>query len=249
MIVFPAIDLIAGKVVRLERGDRARMKVYSDDPVAVAEEFRSRGAAWIHVVDLSATLEEDAAAQAANASAIAAICGVEGIRVDAGGGVRSLAAFERLLSLGVERVAVGTALVRDPAFAEQVARTFGAHAVADIAVRDGRVKVNGWRDDAALSADELIARLADLGFEHLVFTAVARDGMQTGIDTAAYAHIAAVAGFPVVASGGVASVADIAALAALGPDVIEGAICGRAIFEGSLKLEDALAAAGGEGAC
>ena len=214
MIVFPAIDLIAGKVVRLERGDRARMKVYSDDPVAVAEEFRSRGAAWIHVVDLSATLEEDAAAQAANASAIAAICGVEGIRVDAGGGVRSLAAFERLLSLGVERVAVGTALVRDPAFAEQVARTFGAHAVADIAARDGRVKVNGWRDDAALSADELIARLAD-----------------------------------VVASGGVASVADIAALAALGPDVIEGAICGRAIFEGSLKLEDALAAAGGEGAC
>ena len=240
MIVFPAIDLIAGKVVRLERGDRARMKVYSDDPVAVAEEFRSRGAAWIHVVDLSATLEEDAAAQAANASAIAAICGVEGIRVDAGGGVRSLAAFERLLSLGVERVAVGTALVRDPAFAEQVARTFGAHAVADIAARDGRVKVNGWRDDAALSADELIARLADLGFEHLVFTDVARDGMQTGIDTAAYAHIA---------SGGVASVADIAALAALGPDVIEGAICGRAIFEGSLKLEDALAAAGGEGAC
>ena len=131
----------------------------------------------------------------------------------------------------------------------EVAREFGAHAVADIAARDGWVKVNGWRDDAALSADELIARLASLGFEHLVFTDVARDGMQTGIDTAAYAHIAAVAGFPVVASGGVASVADIAALAALGPDVIEGAICGRAIFEGSLKLEDALAAAGGEGAC
>ena len=243
MIVFPAIDLIAGKVVRLERGDRARMKVYSDDPVAVAEEFRSRGAAWIHVVDLSATLEEDAAAQAANASAIAAICGVEGIRVDAGGGVRSLAAFERLLSLGVERVAVGTALVRDPAFAEQVARTFGAHAVADIAARDGRVKVNGWRDDAALSADELIARLADLGFEHLVFTDVARDGMQTGIDVAAYRHVAEVAGFPVVASGGIARLDDLRALASLGDGVIEGAITGRALYEHAFTLQEALEAA------
>jgi phosphoribosylformimino-5-aminoimidazole carboxamide ribotide isomerase len=246
MIVFPAIDLIAGKVVRLERGDRARMKVYSDDPVAVAETFRAAGARWIHVVDLSATLEEDAAAQTANAAAIEGICAVEGIQVDAGGGVRSMAAFERLLDLGVKRVAVGTALVRDPGFARAVAAEHAANAVADVAARDGQVRVNGWREAEALLADELIARLADLGFRHLVFTDVARDGMQTGIDTAAYAHIAEVAGFPVVASGGIASVADIEALAALGPAVIEGAICGRAIFEGSLALEDSLAAAKGE---
>ena len=126
MIVFPAIDLIGGKVVRLERGDRAHMKVYSDDPVAVAEDFRDRGARWVHVVDLSAALEEDAAAQAANAAAIRGICAVPGIRIDAGGGVRSLAAFERLLALGARRVAVGTALVRDTALAAQVARSFGA---------------------------------------------------------------------------------------------------------------------------
>ena len=249
MIVFPAIDLIAGKVVRLERGDRAHMKIYSDDPVAVAEEFRSRGASWVHVVDLSATLEEDAAAQAANAAAIEGICSVEGIQVDAGGGVRSMAAFERLLTLGVKRVAVGTALVRDPSFAEQVARAYPQHAVADIAARDGQVRVNGWREAEELGADELISRLAELGFCHLVFTDVARDGMQTGIDTAAYRHISEVAGFPVVASGGIASVADIKALAALGSNVIEGAICGRAIFEDSLALEDALAAAKGEGSC
>ena len=246
MIVFPAIDLIAGKVVRLERGDRAHMKIYSDDPVAVAEKFRDAGAAWIHVVDLSATLEEDAAAQAANAAAIEGICAVEGIQVDAGGGVRSMAAFERLLDLGVKRVAVGTALVRDPDFARAVAAEHAEAAVADVAARDGQVRVNGWREAEALLADELIARLADLGFCHLVFTDVARDGMQTGIDTAAYAHIAQVAGFAVVASGGIASVADIEALAALGPQVIEGAICGRAIFEGSLALEDALTAAKGE---
>lgn len=138
MIVFPAIDLIGGRVVRLERGDRAHMKVYSDDPVAVAEDFRDRGARWVHVVDLSAALEEDAAAQAANAAAIRGICAVPGIQIDAGGGVRSLAAFERLLALGVRRVAVGTALVRDTAFAAQVARSFGDHAVADVAAHGGR---------------------------------------------------------------------------------------------------------------
>lgn len=243
MIVFPAIDLIGGRVVRLERGDRAHMKVYSDDPVAVAEDFRDRGAQWVHVVDLSAALEEDVAAQAANAAAIRGICAVPGIRIDAGGGVRSLAAFERLLALGARRVAVGTALVRDTAFAAQVARKFGDHAVADVAAHGGRVRVNGWRETEELSADELVSRLADLGFKHLVFTDVARDGMQTGIDTDAYAHIAKIAGFPVVASGGIASVSDIEALASLGPQVIEGAICGRALLEGSLLLEDVLAAA------
>lgn len=243
MIVFPAIDLIGGRVVRLERGDRAHMKVYSDDPVAVAEDFRDRGAQWVHVVDLSAALEEDVAAQAANAAAIRGICAVPGIRIDAGGGVRSLAAFERLLALGARRVAVGTALVRDTAFAAQVARKFGDHAVADVAAHGGRVRVNGWRETEELSADELVSRLADLGFKHLVFTDVARDGMQTGIDTDAYAHIAKTAGFPVVASGGIASVSDIEALASLGPQVIEGAICGRALLEGSLLLEDVLAAA------
>ncbi len=249
MIVFPAIDLVAGRVVRLERGDRARMKVYAEDPVAVAEEFRARGAGWVHVVDLSATLEEDAAARQANAEAIAAICALEDIQADVGGGVRSMAAFERLLELGAARVAVGTALVRDPALAAQIARDYARCAVADVAARDGQVRVNGWREGEALSADELVARLADLGFRHLVYTDVARDGMQTGVDTAAYEHIARVAGFPVIASGGVASAADIAAIAALGSQVIEGVICGRAIFEGSLAVEDALAAARKERTC
>lgn len=243
MIVFPAIDLIGGRVVRLERGDRAHMKVYSDDPVAVAEDFRDRGAQWVHVVDLSAALEEDAAAQAANAVAIQGICAVPGIQIDAGGGVRSLAAFERLLALGARRVAVGTALVRDAAFAAQLARSFGDHAVADVAARGGRVRVNGWREAGELSADELVSRLADWGFKHLVFTDVARDGMQTGIDADAYAHIAEIAGFPIVASGGIASISDIEALASLGSQIIEGAICGRALLEGSLLLEDVLAAA------
>lgn len=243
MILFPAIDLVGGQVVRLAKGDRAHMDVYSNDPVAVAEAFRDAGATWIHVVDLSATLEEDEMARAANSAAIQAICAVPGISVDAGGGVRSMEAIERLVSLGVKRIAIGTALVRDPAFAEATAREFGELVVADVAARGGEVRVNGWREGVALSADELVKQLASLGFRHLVFTDVARDGMRSGIDTATYQHIAQVAGFPVVASGGIASLEDIRALAALGPEVIEGAICGRALYEGEFTLEDALKAA------
>ncbi len=245
MILFPAIDLVAGKVVRLRRGDRSQMDVYSTDPAAVARDFVARGTAWVHVVDLSATFEEDAAALEANRRAIEVICGVEGMSVDAGGGVRSMAAVERLVNLGVKRIAIGTALVRDPAFAREAAREFGELVVADVAAKDGQVKVNGWREGEDLEASELVKRLADMGYQHLVFTDIARDGMQTGIDTSAYQRIAAAAEFPVVASGGITSLDDIQALAALGASVIEGAITGRALYEGNFTLEDALAVAGG----
>lgn len=244
MILFPAIDLVGGRVVRLAKGERSRMDVYSDDPAGVARSFRDAGTSWIHVVDLSAALEEDEAARAANAAAIRAICAVPGVSVDAGGGVRDLAAVERLADLGVARIAIGTALVRDPQFAAAAAREFAHMVVADVAAKDGQVKVNGWREGAALAADELVARLAGLGYRHLVFTDISRDGMQTGVDVGAYRHIAEVAGFPVVASGGVSTLDDLRALAALGPDVVEGAITGRALYEGAFSLEDALAAAG-----
>ena len=243
MILFPAIDLVGGKVVRLERGERARMKVYADDPAAVARGFAEQGARWIHVVDLSAALEEDDDARAANTAAIRAICDVEGIRVDVGGGVRSLARIDELAALGAERIALGTVLVREPGFAEVAARAFGELLVADVAARDGEVKVNGRREGVSRSADDVVGELAGLGFRHLVFTDISRDGMQTGIDADAYRHIAEVAGFPVVASGGISSLADIRVLAAAGPEAIEGAITGRALYEGAFTLADALAAA------
>lgn len=242
MILFPAIDLVGGKVVRLQRGDRSRMDVYSDDPAAVARDFTARGAEWIHVVDLSATFEEDEDARAANAAAIRAICEVPGIKVDCGGGVRSIEAVERLADLGVRRIAIGTALVRDPAFAERAAAEYGEQVVADVAAKDGVVKVNGWREGAGLTVDELLPRLAGLGYGHLVFTDINRDGMQTGIDVDAYRRVAGLFGAPVVASGGVTSLDDLRALAAAGLDVIEGAITGRALYEGNFTLEEALAA-------
>lgn len=243
MILFPAIDLVGGKVVRLQRGDRSRMDVYSDDPAAVARDFTARGAEWIHVVDLSATFEEDEDARAANAAAIRAICEVPGIKVDCGGGVRSIEAVERLADLGVRRIAIGTALVRDPAFAERAAAEYGDRVVADVAAKDGVVKVNGWREGAGLTVDELLPRLAGLGYKHLVFTDINRDGMQTGIDVDAYRRVAGFFGASVVASGGVTSLDDLRALAAAGPAVIEGAITGRALYEGNFTLEEALAAA------
>ena len=246
MILFPAIDLIGGKVVRLERGDRSKMKVYSEDPAAVARHFAGEGATWVHVIDLSSAFEEDEAARAANDRAIREVCEVPGISVDAGGGVRSLARIDQLRELGVKRISLGTVLVREPSFAEVVAKGFGDCIVADVAAKDGQVKVNGWREGVSRSVDDVVGHLRELGFRHLVYTDIARDGMQTGIDVDAYRRVAEVAGFPVVASGGITSLDDIRALAALGPDVIEGAITGRAIYEASFSLADALAVARGE---
>lgn len=249
MILFPAIDLIGGKVVRLERGDRSRCKVYSDDPVAVARSFAEQGANWVHVVDLSAAFGEDEDACAANSAAIKAICGVDGLSVDVGGGVRSLARIDELAGYGARRIALGTVLVTEPGFAEVAAQGFGELLVADIAARDGQVKVNGWRDGAGVALDDAVAQLSELGFKHLVYTDIARDGMQTGIDVETYRHIAQVAGFAVVASGGISSVADIAALAEAGNGVIEGCITGRALYEGAFALSEALAAAKGGTPC
>ena len=243
MIVFPAIDLIAGRVVRLERGDRSRCKVYSEDPVAVAESFVEQGASWLHVVDLSAAFEEDEDARAANTEAIRAICQVAGLSIDVGGGVRSLARIDELAGFGARRIALGTVLVTEPGFAEVAARGFGDLLVADVAARDGQVKVNGWRDGVGASLETVVGQLAEQGFRHLVFTDIARDGMQTGIDVEAYRRVAACAGFPVVASGGISTLDDIRALAAAGPDVIEGCITGRALYEGNFSLAEALAVA------
>ena len=245
MILFPAVDLLAGRVVRLERGDRSRVTVYSDDPAAVAEQFRDAGAQWVHVVDLSSAFEEDGAARAANDAAIRAIASVPGLSLDVGGGVRSLERVETLLDLGVERVAMGTPLVKDRALARAAAAEYGPHLVADVAARDGVVRVNGWREGTDLRLADLLGELAEMGFEHVVYTDIARDGMQAGVDGAAYRAASRAAGFPVVASGGVSTIEDVRALAALGPAVIEGVITGRALYEGTLDLRAALAVLGG----
>ena len=245
MLLFPAIDLIFGDVVRLREGRRDRVNVYSHDPVAVAQDFVAQGSSWVHVVDLSRAFGEDKQACQANRAALKAICQVPGLCVDTGGGVRSLKDIEELLGLGVERVSIGTALIADPKFAQEAAKQYPDALVADVAAKDGLVRVNAWRTQERLNVDEVVKRLVSLGFCHLVFTDIARDGMQTGIDTSVMKHIAELAGFPIVASGGIATLEDIRALAALGPQVIEAAIVGRALYEKNFTLKEALEAAQG----
>lgn len=249
MIVYPAIDLVAGRVVRLRQGVRSAMDVYSADPVAQAESFAAAGAEWVHMVDLSRAFGEDDEACEANRAAIRAVCATVSVKVDAGGGVRSLDDVDRLLDAGVARVSIGTPLVRDPDFAAEAARRFDGAVAADVAAKEGRVRVDGWRDEVPVSLDELLADVVAMGFSHLVFTDVSRDGMQTGVDAEAYRSVAEACGFPVTASGGVTSIDDVCRLAALGDDVVEGVICGRALYEGTLDLANALAAAKGGGRC
>jgi phosphoribosylformimino-5-aminoimidazole carboxamide ribotide isomerase len=244
MILFPAIDLVSGKVVRLAKGDRWHMDVYSNDPGEVAGRMADTGAAWIHVVDLSATFEEDVAARKANDAAIRDIASNGAVSLDIGGGVRSLERIEELLGLGAKRIALGTVLARDPELARTAVSEFGDVLVADIAAEDGVVRVNGWRDDTELELDGFLGSLSKAGYAHLVFTDIAKDGMRSGIDTAAYERIAGVFGRPVVASGGIASMEDIRALAALGDGVIEGMIVGRALYEGDVDLAEALVVVG-----
>ncbi|MDR3053328.1 MAG: 1-(5-phosphoribosyl)-5-[(5-phosphoribosylamino)methylideneamino]imidazole-4-carboxamide isomerase [Coriobacteriales bacterium] len=245
MYLLPAIDLLGGKAVRLAKGDYNAVTVYNDDPVEQAELWALGGARWIHVVDLDGART----GQPHNAALIERIIAAAGVKVEVGGGVRSLATIERLVKAGASRVVLGTKLVSDPTFAQEAVAQFGDIICAGVDARDGEVAIEGWRAGAGVPATELIAQLAGWGIEHLVYTDIARDGMQTGIDAAAYERVSAYAGFPVTASGGISTLDDLRALAAQGPLVIEGAIAGRALYEGSFRIEDAIAVLEGRTVC
>jgi phosphoribosylformimino-5-aminoimidazole carboxamide ribotide isomerase len=242
MIVFPAIDILGGKAVRLAQGDYDRVTVYNDDPLDQAAQFAALGAKWVHVVDLDGARD----GVPANIGVVERIARESGLRVEVGGGIRDLETIERLVAAGARRCVIGTKLVTDPKFVREAVVSYGDLIVAGVDARDGYVAIDGWREGTRTPADELVAELAGLGIRHLVYTDISRDGMQTGVNVDAYRSVAATAGFPVVASGGVATLDDVRALAALGSDVVEGAITGRAIYEGAFALEDALALAAGE---
>ncbi len=242
MIVFPAIDILDGRAVRLAQGDYDRVTVYNEDPLAQAREFAKQGAEWVHVVDLNGARD----GVPSNILIIEKIAHESGLRVEVGGGIRTLDTMVRLVGAGAERCVLGTKLVTDPDFVREAVDAFGERVVAGVDARDGMVAIAGWREGTATPADELVGELAELGVRHLVYTDISRDGMQVGVNAAAYERIATTAGFPVVASGGVSTLDDIRALAALGDGVMEGVIAGRALYEHSFTLPDALAIAAGE---
>lgn len=237
MILLPAIDILGGKAVRLAQGSYDAVTVYNEDPAAQALEFKKQGATWVHIVDLDGART----GVPANIETIERIIRTTGLRVEVGGGVRSLETIERLAQAGAARIVLGTKLVTDPDLVREACRRFGGLIVAGVDARDGEVAIEGWREGAGVPAAELVKELKSLGVFHLVYTDIARDGMQTGIDAAAYAAISKSAGFPVTASGGISSLEDLCALARLGTRTVDGAIAGRAIYEGSFTVAEAVA--------
>ena len=234
--LLPAIDILGGKAVRLAKGDYDRVTVYNDDPAAQAQAFEDAGATWLHVVDLDGARS----GQPENIAIIERILKTL-LKVEVGGGIRSLDTIARLADAGVSRVVLGTSLVADPAFAEAAAARYGGLLTAGIDAKGGEVAVAGWREGAGVAAEELARHVAQLGFRHLVYTDIARDGMQTGVDPQAYVAMAAAFGHPVIASGGVAGVADIERLGEVA-ESIEGVIAGRAVYEGALSVEEGVRA-------
>ena len=236
LIVFPAIDLKGGQVVRLAEGDMARATVYGDDPADQARKFADQGADWLHVVDLDGAF----AGQAVNAGAVEAILEAFPGKVELGGGIRDRAGIDRWLSLGVERVIIGTAALENPDLVKAAAKDLPGRIVVGVDARDGFVATHGWADVSTVSIYDLAERFADAGVAALLFTDVGRDGLLKGCNVEATVALAKATTIPVIASGGVASIADIHALVPHATDGIEGVITGRALYDGRLDLAEAL---------
>ena len=233
-VIFPAIDLRHGTVVRLKEGDPARQTAYSPDPALTARRWLSAGAAWLHVVNLDGAFGEGDSANRAALLAILREAQAAGARVQFGGGLRSHEALAEVLELGVSRAVFGTLAVENPAVVQAAIRQFGAERVgASLDGRDGLVQVRGWQDGSARPVLASAVELAAAGLRWLVFTDIRRDGLQTGINLAATRELAEQAGLNVVASGGAASAADARAAQAAG---CAGIILGRAIYEGAIDL-------------
>jgi len=235
--LFAAIDILDNKVVRLAQGKYDAVTVYHDSPLEQAREFASQGASWVHIVDL----EGARSGVLTQLDTVASIARETQLKVEVGGGVRTLNDIEQLARAGASRIVLGTGLARDPEFSAEAVRRYGALLCAGVDALNGEVAVEGWQEGSGQSADQLVLSLKNRGFMHLVYTDINKDGMQTGIDAAAYQRIAASAGFAVTASGGISSLEDIHALARLGSTVIEAIIVGRAIYEQSFTVAQALA--------
>jgi phosphoribosylformimino-5-aminoimidazole carboxamide ribotide isomerase len=238
MLVIPAIDLMGGEVVRLEKGDFASRKAYAGRPAEKAAEFVAAGATLLHVVDLDGAK----AGWPINLEAVGAICRVPGVEVELGGGLRSLPDIERVLSLGVRYVVLGTAAVERLGLVEQACRAFPGRVRAGVDARNGEVKVAGWLSGTGLSVAEVGRRVKAAGVLLVEYTDVGRDGMFSGVDAAGAARLSAEAGVEVVASGGVASLSDVTACRDAG---LFGVIVGKALYEGRLSLREAILAARG----
>ncbi|HET9078633.1 MAG TPA: 1-(5-phosphoribosyl)-5-[(5-phosphoribosylamino)methylideneamino]imidazole-4-carboxamide isomerase [Acidimicrobiales bacterium] len=242
MDLYPAIDLRGGRCVRLVEGDFGRETVYGDDPVAVAETFAAAGARWIHVVDLDAARTGEAANRPAVAR-IAAAVAAAGVRVQTGGGVRSIDDAAQLIDAGVARVVIGTAAVENPDLVAEAAARWPGRVAVGLDHRGGEVRLRGWTEGAGVQVAELVPRAVAAGASAVIVTDISRDGRLAGPDVEGLVALVGVTAAPVIASGGVGSLDDVVALAAV-PGLV-GIIAGRAIYEGRLDVGRALQALDG----
>jgi phosphoribosylformimino-5-aminoimidazole carboxamide ribotide isomerase len=237
VILFPAIDLKNGEAVRLRQGDMARATVFNRDPAAQALAFERQGFEYLHIVDLDGAF----AGRPMNAQAVERILAAVKIPAQLGGGIRDRATIERWLGKGVARVIIGTAAVRDPALVKDAARAFPGRIAVGLDARDGKVAVEGWAATSELAVLELARRFEDAGVAAIVYTDVARDGMLEGLNLDATIALAEQVFIPVIASGGLASLDDVRALLEPGAQKLQGAIAGRALYDGRLDAAAALA--------
>jgi phosphoribosylformimino-5-aminoimidazole carboxamide ribotide isomerase len=236
MIIFPAVDLKEGKCVRLQQGVMASATVYSEDPAAAAKRWQAEGAEWLHVVDLDGAM----AGEPRNREAVARILGAVNIPVQVGGGVRSVETLATYLDLGVQRVVLGTAALKDPRLLAQACDRFPGRVVLGIDSRHGHVAVEGWDQTSEVGPVELARKFQTLALAAIVYTDIQRDGMQTGPNIDATHQLARGVRLPVIASGGVGRLEDIAALRTLEPEGVIGVIVGRALYTGSIRLAEAI---------
>lgn len=236
MILFPAIDLKDGQCVRLKLGDMQQATVFNDDPAEQARSFEEQGFEYLHVVDLNGAF----AGESVNGAAVDAILDAVDFPVQLGGGIRSLAHIENWLTRGIARVILGTVAVRDPALVKEAAAKWPGRIAVGIDARGGKVAVEGWAETSELDAEDLAKRFEGAGVAAIVYTDIDRDGVLKGINWDATLKLARAVSIPVIASGGLASMDDIVRLASPEMQVLEGAISGRALYDGRIDPAEAL---------
>ena len=236
MILYPAIDLVGGKAVRLYKGDYAQMTVYSDDPVSVAKDFQNAGATRMHLVDLEAAKS----GVPENAETIRAIAENTDLFLEVGGGIRTMQTLESYLSLGVDRAILGTAAVTDPDFLREAVEKYGERVAVGVDLKDGYVAIKGWTETSDLTAESFFAKMEALGVKTVICTDISRDGAMKGTNRALYRELSEKFSIDLIASGGVSSIGDVTALKEMG---LHGAIIGKAYYTGAIDLKQALEAA------
>lgn len=242
MILFPAIDLKDGQCVRLKLGDMATATVYNEDPAAQARAFEDQGFEWLHVVDLNGAFK----GASVNSAAVGAILKATKNPVQLGGGIRTMAQIEDWLDRGLARVILGTVAVRDPDLVNEACRLFPGNIAVGIDAKGGKVAVEGWAEASTLGVIELAKKFEGAGVAAIIYTDIDRDGVLTGINWESTIDLANAVSIPVIASGGLASLADIVRMTMPDAQKLEGAISGRALYDGRIDPEEALAILSGD---